>query len=71
MSTKIVLSGLNVIIVPLDFLVGSIFESVVVGNPFENSCLYKKPDLITSTFICSERAFTTDAPTPCKPPDVV
>ena len=33
--------------------------------------LYKLPFLLTSTYISSDNAFTTEAPTPCNPPETL
>ena len=42
----------------------------VLDNPFEYSCLYNFFSRITSIINFSDKAFTTDAPTPCNPPEV-
>ena len=71
-SPKISLSGMKVIAVP-DLLRSTLGRgsdtSSDVFLPRENSCVCRLPSRVTSTVNFSERAFTTEAPTPCRPPD--
>ena len=69
-SPKISLSGVNRTLVPFVLVVSETFKSFVIGKPFEYSCLYIFFSLITSITNLSDKAFTTDAPTPCNPPEV-
>ena len=58
----------KVISVPetLDLITAKSFAS-----PFTNSTKYFLPSLDISNFNFSDSAFTTDTPTPCKPPETL
>ena len=43
----------------------------VVGSPRANSCRYTFPSRRTSATSHSESAFTTETPTPCRPPETL
>ena len=67
---KISASAWNVTVVPRLFGAAPIFVRGARGTPREKRCSYSSRFRATSTTIVSESAFTTDAPTPCNPPDV-
>ena len=52
-----------------DSSVGAPFLTGAVGTPNLYSCDQWKPSRFTTTDKSVERAFTTEIPTPCKPPD--
>ena len=62
--------GKNFILVPLfdDF---PIFFKGFIDFPFSNSIKYSEPSLkiLNSSFL--DNAFTTETPTPCKPPETL
>ena len=69
-SSKISLSGRNAIVVPVSF----VSPTTVIGpwgSPRENSCRWTFPSRRTSATSHSESAFTTDAPTPWRPPETL
>jgi hypothetical protein len=53
------------------FLETPIVSMSPVGSPRANSCLYTLPSRRTSATSHSERAFTTETPTPWRPPDTL
>ena len=63
-------SGKNVTIVPV-CVVCPIFSTPVVVFPKLYDCFELFPSLLTITVQSFERAFTTDTPTPCSPPDTL
>ena len=66
------MSGNQVTVVPVPFkssFVCGRFVKGASGIPFVYVCVQTFFSLLTSTFNHAESAFTTDAPTPCKPPD--
>src|SRR5699024_3325420 len=63
-------SGLKCIIVPVLLLLPTSPNSDT-GSPLVNSCIYSLSFLLTFTFNHSDRAFTTETPTPCNPPDTL
>jgi hypothetical protein len=69
-SSKISASARNVVVVPV-----SLDSPAVVigprGTPRSNSCRYTLPSRSTWTTSHSESALTTDAPTPCSPPETL
>ena len=69
---KIAGSGVNVIVVPVPRTsVDFARRSLVTGLPCENSILYWAPSRLTTAISFLESALTTDAPTPCRPPEVL
>ena len=68
-STKISGSGQNVMIVPV-LRVALPLVSLVVALPRTKVCVHEAPSRITWTTSFSERAFTTDTPTPWSPPEI-
>ena len=68
-SPKISSSGWKVMAVPR-LREGPTCSRGPVGLPREKPCLHSKPLDQTRTSIISDRALTTDAPTPCRPPEV-
>ena len=44
---------------------------LVVFPPFSNLHSYTLPSLLTCTSTQDDKALTTDAPTPCNPPDTL
>ena len=75
-SLKILLVGRNVILVPVNSLLLIVSEFPIVLNslvtkPFSNSILYILPSLLISKIKFSDKALTTETPTPCKPPDTL
>ena len=76
MSLNILDVGRKVILVPVKNLFSILFESPIIFNslltiPFSNSILYILPSLLISKIKFSDRALTTETPTPCKPPDTL
>ncbi len=69
MSGKIAGSAANVMMVPFNFEVPIFFTDATAFPPFLYSCTCAAPSRCTSARILVESAFTTDAPTPCKPPE--
>ena len=67
---NISLEGKNVICVPvsLDFPIALSGDLVL---PLLNSIKYLLPSLSISNFNFSDNAFTTETPTPCKPPETL
>ena len=75
-SLKISVVGKNVIFVPVKNLSLTFLEVPIIFNsfvtiPLLNSKLYIFPSLLISKIKFSDKAFTTDTPTPCKPPDTL
>ena len=75
-SLKISVVGKNVIFVPVKYLSLTFLEAPIIFNsfvtiPLLNSKLYIFPSLLISNIKFSDKAFTTDTPTPCKPPDTL
>ena len=68
--SKMSASGLNVTVVPRS-VVASPRVSSVVGSPRAKLCVQTKPSWRTSTVSHSERALTTETPTPCRPPETL
>ena len=62
-------SGQNRIIVPV-FLVALPFVSFFVTLPREKAIVHVEPSRRTVASSFSESAFTTDTPTPCRPPEI-
>ena len=57
-------------------LLGGLFDSLLVlsgalASPSSNSTKYFSPSLLISNFNFSDKAFTTETPTPCSPPDTL
>ncbi len=69
-SSKISVSGLKLIVVPVSF-VGPIAFIFAVGSPRANSWRQIFPSRCTSATSHSESAFTTETPTPCSPPETL
>ena len=67
---NIFLDGKNLICVPL-FLDLPISFKGLIGSPFLNSIKYLFPSLSIINSNSSESAFTTETPTPCKPPETL
>ena len=67
---NIFFEGVNVTFVP-DFSLFPTFSSFVLGSPSEYSCLYFAPSLSISKTNLLLRAFTTETPTPCRPPETL
>ena len=67
---KICFEGKNVILVPV-FFVFPIFFNGLIEFPSWNLISYSLPSLKILSSSCSDNAFTTDTPTPCKPPDTL
>src|ERR1700719_2889746 len=70
MVVKIDWSAWNVIFVPVFFVLPEDF-SLVVGTPFPSDCSQTSPSRQISKSSQSESALTTDAPTPCSPPEAL
>src|SRR3989344_4808778 len=70
-SGNIDASDSYVIIVPCNFDVPTFFALPIGFPPFLYSCMYCPPSRCTSARTCEERAFTTETPTPCKPPETL
>ena len=64
-------SGMNIISVPFSFLLHLSILIFVLALPFEYNWEYFLPPLNTFTSREVLRAFTTEIPTPCKPPEVL
>ena len=69
-SVKILSSGQNSILVPL-FLPFLMATSGSCGMPSLKNCSYTLPSLVTVRVRSLESAFTTDTPTPCRPPETL
>ena len=67
---KMEVSGKKVTIVPLPSASPIIFAGYK-GFPFEYSCSQIFQSKYTVALKCSERAFTTETPTPCYTPDTL
>ena len=67
---KTSLDAKKVILVPR-FLVCPIFFNGLIDFPFSNLISYSFPSLKILNSSFSDRAFTTETPTPCKPPDTL
>ena len=67
---KIVGSGLNLTSVPVESDSPMMCNSSL-GFPFSNCWKYFLPLRLTVTSKCSDKAFTTEAPTPCNPPETL
>ena len=67
---NISLDGKKVILVPVFFDFPVIFNGAF-ASPFLNSMKYFLPSLLISKFSFSDKAFTTETPTPCKPPETL
>jgi hypothetical protein len=61
---------LKLIVVPVSF-VGPVAFILVVGSPRANSWRQVLPSRWTSAASHSESAFTTETPTPCRPPETL
>ncbi len=71
-SSKISASGKNEIVVPVSpFSTSPTTARSALGTPRVNSCRYSLPPRRTSATSHSERAFTTETPTPCNPPETL
>ncbi len=70
-SSKTVGSGQNVTIVPVRF--ESAFRTMrpVGFPPFSNAISHLPPSRWISSSSRVESAFTTDTPTPCRPPEIL
>ena len=64
------LSGLNVTSVPVLVVVPSVLTGYD-ALPLWYSCIHIFPSLKTFAVKLSERAFTTETPTPCNPPETL
>ena len=62
--------GIKVTFVPVLSLFSTISNSVC-GKPSAYSCLYFDPCLSISKIRLLLKAFTTETPTPCSPPDTL
>ena len=69
-SVKISGSGQKVVLVPVPFAL-PISWSLVAVLPWSKSMAYSLPSRLTHTSTRVESAFTTDTPTPCRPPDTL
>ena len=69
-AEKISFEGKKVISVPLFLDLPTIFIGDF-ASPFLNSIKYFLPSLLISNCNFSDKALTTDTPTPCKPPDTL
>ena len=67
---KICLDGKKVILVPVSLDFPNTFKGDF-ASPFLNSIKYFLPSLLISSCNFSDKAFTTETPTPCKPPDTL
>ena len=67
---KISFEGRNVICVPVSFDFPISFNGFF-ASPLSNSTKYFFPSLLISNSNFSERALTTETPTPCKPPEIL
>ena len=72
-SLKISPSALKRTVVPFwrPSVTGPLFKSSVTALPRSNRWVYSTPSLTTSTSSHSDRAFTTEAPTPWRPLDTL
>ena len=75
-SLKIFVVGRNVILVPVKYSLLIFSDLPVTFNalltiPFSNSILCILPSLLISKTKFSDKAFTTDTPTPCNPPETL
>ena len=68
MVSKISVSGQNVIVVPVSWAAAP-RTSGPIGSPRSYAWVQTYPSLRTSTSSIIDRAFTTDTPTPCRPPE--
>ena len=62
--------GKNVILVPVSFDLPTAFNGDL-ASPFLNSIKYFFPSLLISNFNFSDKALTTETPTPCSPPETL
>ena len=69
-AEKIFFDGRKVILVPFFFVLPIFFNGLMVF-PSLNLISYSLPYLKMFSFNSSDKAFTTDTPTPCKPPDTL
>ena len=73
--SKISGSGRKLILVPVFLVLPKVgsrpFSSSTTGTPFSYLSWWIKPSLLISTSIYVDSAFTTDEPTPCRPPLVL
>ena len=67
---KISFDGEKVILVPNSFDLPIIFKGYF-ASPLLNSVKYFLPSLFISNSNFSDKALTTDTPTPCKPPETL
>ena len=67
---NIFFDGKNLISVPEPFDLPTTFSGAL-ASPFLNSIKYFFPSLSMYSSNFSERAFVTDTPTPCKPPEIL
>ena len=67
---KIFLDGKNFICVP-EFFDFPIAFNGAFALPFLNSIKYFLPSLLISNSNFSDKALTTETPTPCKPPETL
>ena len=71
-SSKISVSGMNEIVVPVSSGAASPTISMSpCGTPRANSWRYVLPSRRTSAMSHSDSAFTTERPTPCRPPETL
>lgn len=68
MVSKIVESAQNVMAVPVSSVASPLISSYA-GLVFSNRWFHVKPSVLTSTSTALDSAFTTEMPTPCRPPD--
>ena len=70
--SKISASALNFITVPLSSTPAvPISWTSVTGIPLSKDCWYILPSLVTVAVKISDKAFTTETPTPWSPPDTL
>ena len=67
---KISLEGKKFILVPLFFVFPIFFNGLTVF-PFSNLISYSFPSLKIFSLSSLDNAFTTETPTPCKPPETL
>ena len=70
-SVKISGSGQNDTVVPLPRFVGPTSRSFSDVLPWSKPMKYSLPSLRTCTSTREDSAFTTETPTPCRPPDTL
>ena len=70
MEEKICLDGKKVIWVPVSFDFPISFKGFF-ASPLWNSIKYFLPSLFISNYNFSDKALTTETPTPCNPPETL